>query len=139
MIMPLMTRAFDPDYFEAWSMPQVISALAVPGTTIIGAMLNDEMLGFALSRTLFEECELLLIAVSNDARRLGIGARLVAEVLRRAHDDGANKVFLEVRVNNPAIGFYVRHHFSIVGHRRNYYRKISGELIDAQTMVVDIV
>ena len=43
------------------------------------------------------------------------------------------KLHLEVRANNPAIGFYARHGFVRIGVRRGYYRNRLGDAYDAHT------
>jgi ribosomal-protein-alanine N-acetyltransferase len=137
-IMPVMTTAFDPDYSEAWGGQQVVAALALPSTLLIGCWRDDAVIGFALIRTLFDECELLLVALAKDVQHQGFGQSLLAQVIKYARGQGASRLFLEVRVNNPAVRFYERQNFRPIGMRPNYYRKRDGKLIDAQTMVIDI-
>jgi len=137
-IMPLMAQSFDPDYCEAWSQSQVTGALLIPATSLLGVEQKSQMVALALSRTLFDECELLLIAVAQQFRERGVGAALMREVMVRARRNGARKLFLEVRANNPAIDFYAKLHFHQIGVRPHYYKKKGGGTVDAQTMAVDI-
>jgi ribosomal-protein-alanine N-acetyltransferase len=138
LIMPVMTTAFDRHYREAWTDTQVEAALAVPGTRLIAARRADEIIGFALFRTLFEVCELLLIAVRPECRGQSVGATLMESVICMNRAEKVQKLFLEMRVTNSAKGFYQRYQFKVVGERLNYYRSCSGESINALTMSVDI-
>ncbi len=138
-IMQVMSVAFDPDHREAWTQDQVEAAMLIPGTHIIGATLDQILAGFTLSRTLLGECELLLIGVIPQARSKALGAMLLEATIANAKKLGAEKLFLEVRITNPAISFYNRHGFKIIGERRHYYVSKRGEPLNALTMSVDIV
>jgi len=82
-----------------------------------------EIAGLLAARTVAQEAELLNVAVAPDKRRRGLAAALLAEALRRLATAGAQKVWLEVRESNhPAIAFYQRHSFTVLGRRRTYYQ-----------------
>lgn len=132
-VMEIMRAAFDPAYGEAWTAGQCAGILASPGTWLMIAELDGRPAGFALTRAIVDEAELLLIAVHPEARRRGIGARLIAAVADAARRRGATSLFLEVRSNNPAIALYTEAGFSKVGERINYYRGTNGDLFDAHT------
>jgi ribosomal-protein-alanine N-acetyltransferase len=56
-------------------------------------------------------------------RRTGVASALLAEVERRAGEDGATRLLLEVREDNTAAAaFYQSRGFAEVGRRRGYYR-----------------
>jgi ribosomal-protein-alanine N-acetyltransferase len=137
-ILPIMSSAFDPNFREAWTKEQVIAALLIPGTVLISINSRSVPVGFALIRTLFETCELLLIAVSPESRGESFGKRLLLAAIHKAKDSGAETLFLEVRVTNDAISFYKRHNFKVIGERINYYRNMCGESLNALTMSIDI-
>ncbi len=63
--------------------------------------------------------DLHVIAVAPDARRRGLGAVLLAQVVAAA---GARRVVLEVRASNaPAQALYLRAGFVVDGRRPRYY------------------
>lgn len=64
------------------------------------------------------------IAVAPRRQGRGLGARLLAELLRAAEEDfGCREVFLEVRVDNArAQRLYTRFGFEPLGIRRGYYQ-----------------
>lgn len=137
-IMPVMDAAFDPAFGEAWTSGQCLGMLSITGSELLVARRNGTLVGFALFRTVFEECELLLIATHPDAQRLGVGASLAKAVIDQATNRGAKMVFLEVRQGNPALALYLRVGFLQVGQRENYYRGKSGDYFNALTLRYEI-
>lgn len=83
---------------------------------------HGRVCAFAIARTLVDDAELLLIAVSPDERRQGVAALLWIELTQRLRSAGASKVFLEVRASNaPARSFYASRGLVQFGVRKNYY------------------
>lgn len=133
-IMPVMADAFDPAFGEAWTAAQCLATLSMPGSQLWLASEQDRILGFALSRWVVDEEELLLIGVSPTARRLGVGRELVAALTANARDGGRSKIFLEVREGNPAQRFYQWMGFEPMSRRTGYYKAKDGSLHDSITM-----
>lgn len=144
-IMAVMTTAFDPVYGEAWNRRQVDDALRF-GTchyALIGP--PDEVqvetgsaVGFFLSRTGYEEEELLLLAVDPQYRQRGLGRILLDKLRIDAASRGARRLLLEMRKGNPAEALYRTFGFYSIGERREYYRTPNGERLDAITFACDI-
>ncbi|MCR5432601.1 MAG: ribosomal protein S18-alanine N-acetyltransferase [Lachnospiraceae bacterium] len=83
---------------------------------------DEDVAGYIIIRTVADESELLRICVSTALRKHGIGWRLISEGINLAKDDGATKMFLEVRSqNSPAIALYRKAGFRDEGLRKNYY------------------
>lgn len=129
----IMQAAFDPRYGEAWTHNQCLGLLAMPGVWLTLASLRDEPAGFALSRALVGEAELLLLATAPDCRRRGVAAALLRSVMADAIDRAARTLHLEVRSGNDAIKVYRAAGFAKVGERRRYYRGPGGHTYDALT------
>jgi ribosomal-protein-alanine N-acetyltransferase len=129
----VMTAAFDPRYGEGWTRSQCIGILAMPGVWLTLARIGGLTAGFALSRAIMDEAELLLIAVDPDHRRGGVGRALLRGVIAECRMRGVRQLHLEVRANNPAIALYTAHGFERIGIRRDYYRSRSGDSYDAHT------
>jgi ribosomal-protein-alanine N-acetyltransferase len=129
----IMQAAFDPRFGEAWTHNQVLGLMAMPGVWLTIAEVKDEPAGFALSRRVVDEAELLLLATSPHFRRRGVAAAVLRAVLSDARAQGASSVHLEVRSDNDAIKLYRSEGFMMVGRRRDYYRGHSGETYDALT------
>lgn len=138
-IVALMRSAFDPRFGEAWSLSQAAGVLVMPGAELLLARRKRRLLGFALSRTILEDAELMLLAVDPQARRIGIGSQLLQAVMARAQMTGARKLHLEVRKGNGAVALYQRHGLQLVGERPRYYRGPGGEVFDAQTFSRDLI
>uniref|UniRef100_UPI00157518D9 GNAT family N-acetyltransferase n=1 Tax=Sphingomonas bacterium TaxID=1895847 RepID=UPI00157518D9 len=73
----LIYSGFDPRFGEAWTRGQCLGVLAMPGVRLLLAHADDEPAGFALSRQVLDEVELLLIAVAPAQRRRGVGRALL--------------------------------------------------------------
>ena len=100
--------------------------------------LDERPGGFALTRAIAGEAELLLLATEPGARRQGVGAALLRAVIDGARDRGAGRLHLEMRAKNPASALYRQHGFAQVGERREYYRGGDGKRRDAQTWARDL-
>lgn len=83
--------------------------------------------GFAVSRLVAPEAELLSIAVDPRHQGRGIGRQLLSAHLGRLSAHGAREVFLEVEQGNSgAIHLYEQFRFAKVGERAGYYPKKDG-------------
>lgn len=88
--------------------------------------------GFLLGRAVAGEAELLTLAVAPEARRLGLGRKLVARFLYQSQLRGAERAFLEVAEDNAAaIALYESAGFSRAGLRRGYCHAPDGSRSDA--------
>jgi [ribosomal protein S18]-alanine N-acetyltransferase len=131
-IMPVMHAAFDPQFGEAWTESQCLGVLTMSGSSLLIAG-ADPAVGFALSRIVVDECELMLIAVSPTMQHRGIGHVLLDRVIADARTGCAASIFLEMRSDNNALALYAAAGFVEVGRRRGYYRGTNGQVHDALT------
>lgn len=105
-----------------WRQSTFESLLARGDTDLIAAVLDGELLGYAVAWTILDQAELGNVAVSGPARRIGVGRLLVRAALERVRARGATECFLEVRESNrPAQALYRECGFRAVGRRRRYY------------------
>ena len=134
-VMAVMNSAFGRRYGEAWTRSQLAGILPMGGVSLVLAREGGaDTIGFCLFRTVADESELLLLAVSPDCHRRGVGRRLLDDFLERARNDGVARVHLEVRDGNEAVAMYRNAGFSPVGKRRNYYHAPDGRRFDAITL-----
>lgn len=133
-MMVTMGEAFDTAYGEAWSRAQCLGILGLPGVWLTLARREEEPLGFALTRVIFEEAELLLLGVRPAFRRNGIGRMLLESASEKARSLGARRLHLEVREGNHARLLYDGAGFSQIGTRRAYYRGKDRQLFNAATL-----
>ncbi|ETI60871.1 acetyltransferase [Sphingobium sp. C100] len=136
--MDVMVAAFDPAYGEAWTLPQLAGVMTMPGTWLTIARIDATPLGFALVRSVLDECELLLLAVAPLWRGRGVGETLLHDSLRTARRKGITSMNLEVRASNNAIRLYEKAKFEFVHRRPGYYRGNDGQLYDALSFRIDM-
>ncbi|RYD17770.1 MAG: GNAT family N-acetyltransferase [Lysobacteraceae bacterium] len=134
----IMQAAFDPRFGEAWTRNQVLGLLAMPGVWLTLATIGTDPAGFALSRRVLDEAELLLLATVPAFRRRGVGAALLRSVIADSATQGARTLLLEVRSGNDAIKLYRSAGFVKVGERHQYYRGPAGQAFDALTYRRDL-
>jgi len=137
--MDVMAGAFDPVFGEAWTLPQLAGVMVMPGTWLTVARLDAAPLGFALVRSVLDECELLLLAVDPDWRGRGIGETLLRHSLVTARRRGITSMNLEVRSTNKAVKLYEKSGFEYVHRRPGYYRGNDGQLHDALSFRIDMM
>jgi ribosomal-protein-alanine N-acetyltransferase len=126
----LHARAFTTP--RPWGEAEFAALLADP----LAFLLIEGDAGFLLGRAVAGEAELLTIAVTPEARRLGLGRKLVSRFVYQARLRGAESAFLEVAEDNVAARrLYLAAGFSDAGRRRGYYRTPDGRAVDALVMV----
>jgi len=119
---------------ESWTRGSYRSELADTRTRsyVVAEDAAGELLGWAGVRVVGDEADIMTVGVIPAARRHGVGARLVAELLDLARGRGATLAYLEVRFDNAAARrLYEREGFDEVGIRRGYY---DGGRVDAVVM-----
>jgi ribosomal-protein-alanine N-acetyltransferase len=95
--------------------------------------------GFALSRLVLDEAEILTIVVARRAQGKGIGRALLAAHIARLAAAGISNVFLEVEEGNEAaIRLYRRYGFVDAGRREGYYVKADGRKVAALVLRLPI-
>jgi [ribosomal protein S18]-alanine N-acetyltransferase len=134
----IMQAAFDPRFGEAWTRNQCLGILSMPGVWLTIASVHGTPAGFALSRLVADEAELMLLATAPDARRRGVGAALLRSFVADSEMRGAKSLHLEVREGNAAIRLYRKAGFDKVGERHRYYRGSDGQAFDAFTFRRDL-
>lgn len=144
-IMAVMATAFDPAFGEAWNRRQVEDSCRLGNChyCLVGPQgksprEGEPIAGFSLSRTGFEEEELLLLGVSPEFRRRGLGLYLLHQLRDAAATRGAKRLLLEMRRGNPAESLYRSFGFYSIGERPDYYRAPGGQRIDAITFACNI-
>jgi [ribosomal protein S18]-alanine N-acetyltransferase len=129
--LPRLAEVHAASFAEAWDVGAMASLLASPGAQGLLALrpASGEILGFVLLRSIAGEAEILTIAVKPEARRQGIGGRLLGAAIACAVETGALRLLLEVAANNePAQALYLGAGFAEVAQRCNYYRGRGGTI-----------
>jgi ribosomal-protein-alanine N-acetyltransferase len=101
---------------------------------------RNDLRGFAISKMVLDEAELLSIAVDARFREKKIGRLLLSEHIAKLNALAVRHVFLEVAEDNiPAFKLYKRLGFVQIGRRESYYPQKNGSRIAALTMQLDIL
>jgi len=83
---------------------------------------KNKAVAFLISSYLFEEAELLSIAVLKEYRGQGLSKLLIEDFIRHSKFNGIEKIFLEVKeTNKVAKSLYKRFNFKVISQRKNYY------------------
>jgi ribosomal protein S18 acetylase RimI-like enzyme len=103
-------------YVENWGRTGDVALIATEGRNRVGAawfrVFSAAAPGYAF---VDEGTPELTIAVVPSRRQHGVGAELLAELLKRAAAEGHEAISLSVEKGSPAIGFYERHGFERIG------------------------
>ncbi|MEF9917297.1 MAG: ribosomal protein S18-alanine N-acetyltransferase [Lachnospiraceae bacterium] len=109
-------------FTDAWSVRSLTETFSQDHTFIIVAKEHGQLKGYCIISLLFDEAELLRIAVERQARRTGIGDLLMTDIFRQCKEQQIHRIVLEVRVTNKAAtAFYRKHKFVIFAIRKMYY------------------
>jgi [ribosomal protein S18]-alanine N-acetyltransferase len=108
----------------------LVSEAAPPSASGLKSDAGTGILGFLVAQHLAPEWELENLVVAPQARRKGIGKRLLNALLATARKTHSSAVFLEVRDSNaPARALYEKAGFKQVGRRYSYYTNPSEDAI----------
>ena len=123
-------------FAEPWSPTSMAEVLALAGTegliAVDGPSLSPAArppgpAGLVLWRRIFDEAEILTIAVLPPWRRQGLGGRLLDAAMAAAGAAGARTMFLEAAADNvAALELYGTRGFGRVGIRKGYYGGLDG-------------
>lgn len=114
---------------RGWHADEFASLMAQPYITTF-----TDNGGFALTRTLASESELLTLAVAPKHQRRGIASHLLAQWITAVQPQ-AETAFLEVATDNHgALALYEKHGFTRTGLRKAYYARTNGTRVDAVLM-----
>jgi [ribosomal protein S18]-alanine N-acetyltransferase len=124
---------------DPWDMGDIERIMEIPGFFgLVGSELGSPI-GFAFALAVGGEAEILSLGVQPGCRRAGMGSALLAATCSEARRRGAEAVVLEVAtVNQAARKLYAAQGFTMVGRRRNYYRK-AGRFVDALILRVPLI
>lgn len=138
---PDHARAMAALHAEAFARPwsaadleaMIIDPMIVGDGLFLGR--NRQPSGFALSRAVLDEAEILTVVIARRHHGKGYGKTLLAAHLGRVMARGISEIFLEVEEGNrPAIALYEAFDFIHIGRRESYYVKPDGRRVAAQLM-----
>jgi GNAT superfamily N-acetyltransferase len=103
---------WNPDPAHSFSVAAHIRAAApvfAAGAVLLGAFDGAALVGLGILRHRLtgETAQLAFLQVDRGHRRGGIGARLAAEMIRRARESGARALYVSATPSESAVGFYL--------------------------------
>lgn len=105
-------------------------------------LFGEIVIGFAISRVVLDEAELLSIALDPEVQGLGLSTLLLQRHAERVRRAGAACLFLEVAIDNAAaLALYRGAGFVEIGRRKGYYTGGPGNAVsrrDALAMRWDL-
>ena len=126
-------RAYAP-YGHCWTHGNFTDALA-SGNQIQLLLADEQLLGYFVAMPGVEEAHLLNLTVAPAFQRQGWAHVLLDALALWARGQGAQWLWLEVRVSNlRAREVYEKHGFRWVGERKRYYPCLGNEREDATVM-----
>lgn len=134
---PELVRVSEACQLSPWSPAGFLDELRRPDSVLLCARNGRKtVVGFIVGRIYSESenraGEIYNIGVLAEARRCGIGSRLLELFISRCLDAKIEEIWLEVRVSNlTAIQFYEDKGFSVAARRKNFY---SDPVEDASQM-----
>ena len=112
---------------KPWSAAAFTELMATAGTIALASRGEAGLAGLILVRAVEDEAEILTVAVHPQARREGLGRRLVEAAAKAAVGVGAKTLWLEVGVDNAAaLALYAMTGFEAAGRRKGYYQHAGG-------------
>lgn len=112
-------------FSDPWSEDAFFGMIDTPLALFTVAVEDDDsVIGYSAATGVWEDGEILSVAVDAKARRRGIGGLLLDSAILALKDQLVARVFLEVRESNSAaIALYETRGFTQMNVRRNYYRR----------------
>ena len=130
-------KHYDDFLTMGWSKNQIINQINKKTNLSFGAFYNETLVSFILGDLFniekISEYEILLIYVSKNFRKKGLGTKLLNKI--EENNTRLKKIYLEVSKNNSeGISFYTKMNFIGMHTRKNYFF-INNKYIDALSMV----
>ena len=136
---PRLAELHGASFHRGWGESEFESMMRERNTLVHRLRLGRKIIGFAVSRMVADEAEILSIAIDAAYRGRGLSRDLLLTHLGHLAGHGVRTIFLEVEENNePARALYERVGFSVVGRRERYYREARGEQLNALLMRRDL-
>ena len=108
-------------YSHPWSEKVFLDCIA--GTSECWVLETTEgIISHLIITSVLDEGHILNLCVGRDCQGKGYAHKVLAHAIRRLQALRAEAVFLEVRASNKkAISLYLRHGFTQIGYRKDYY------------------
>ncbi len=120
-----------------WSREHFLHELDAPYSFPFVALIDGDVAGYVCLMSLFEEAQILDIAVNPQKRGRGVARALMEQAFSVAREKGAEVMALEVRSSNvAAINLYERLGFVRTGTRRGYYEGTEDAVLMEKSLII---
>lgn len=124
------------DFDGFWSYDILKDELNSENSNYIVAKFNGQIIGFAGTKVMVEESDIMNIVVKKDFRNQGIGSLLLKELIDLSKKQNLTSITLEVMEENyPAIHLYKNFGFEQIGLRKNYYKDKNGLIMKKSLLI----
>ena len=121
-IMREIARLEAENFTDAWSEESLGSTFEYDYNHLLIEEKDGRVVGYIIYADIQGDAELLRIAVDKRYRRMGIGNKLMKDMISEFVEAGTDRISLEVRAHNlPAIALYKKYGFEEIFVRENYY------------------
>lgn len=109
-------------FSDPWSRSSIKSEIDNDNTYFVVAKQNNKIIGYASMWVMLDHCEISSLSTHIDFRKIGIGKKLVENLIEFAKSEDVEYISLEVRESNHnAIRLYENCGFKRIGIRKNFY------------------
>lgn len=121
---------FQTEFDEFWNINNLKNDFQNPNSTYFVAKLDNEIVGFAGFLNICDEANIMNIVTKINKRHLGIGSKLLSQLITSAHEQNCKSITLEVNEHNTyAIHLYEKFNFKRIGLRKKYYNNKDNAII----------
>lgn len=117
-------------FAHCWGEQIFLEELNTNTREYYGFVLDNILVAYIGLDIVFENCDIIRVAVHKDFQNKGIAKKLLLEVFEKLKGKNITKIMLEVSCNNTyAIKLYESVGFNKIFERKNYYEDGSTALI----------
>lgn len=121
---------YNSEFDDFWNINILKSELENSNSKYIVAKSDDEIVGFAGLWFSVDDAHITNIVVKKDKRHIGIGSKLLEELIDLTKKQKKLSITLEVNTKNiPAQNLYLKYGFENLGIRKKYYNGIEDAFI----------
>lgn len=107
-----------------WSLESFRESIGLEHTIYLVAEEEGKIMGYCGMYRVFNEGEIVNVAVAETYRRKKVASRLLEQLFAQSEELQVDNFFLEVRESNqPAIQLYKKFGFNEAGIRKDFYEK----------------
>ena len=111
-------------FSRPWSFEAFRDSFSLEHTIYLVAVEQEKVVGYCGMYHVFNEGEIVNVAVASECRRQNVAKRLLERLFFESVKKGVDNFFLEVRESNePAIALYEHFGFEKAGIRKNFYER----------------